>query len=74
MDIESLLKTIEEISKKLYPDVPEVAKLCYAVMVWERLNISVATPHYKEPFARFLKGVEDRLQKRLAQEKQGEEK
>jgi hypothetical protein len=74
MDIESLLKTIEEVSQKLYPDTPEVAKLCLAVMVWERLHVSVAIPHYKEPFARLLKGVEDRLQKRLAQEKQGGEK
>jgi len=73
-DIKSHLKTIEEVSNRLYPNIPEVAKLCQLIMVWERLNISQVTPRYKEPYEKFLKGVEDRLKKRLAQEKQGEEK
>lgn len=73
MDIESLLKTIKEVSEKLYPETPEVAKLCHAVMIWERSHISVAIPHYKDPFIRLLKGVEERLEKRLAHGKQGEE-
>jgi hypothetical protein len=73
MDIESLLSTIEEVSEELYPDVPEVAKLCEAIMRWERSHISVATPRYKEPYLRFLKGVEKRYQARLAQEERGGE-
>jgi hypothetical protein len=72
MDIESLLETITEVSEELYPDVPEVAKLCQAIMIWERKNISVALPHYKEPLARLIKGVEDRMRKRLTSETQEE--
>jgi hypothetical protein len=73
-DIKSHLKTIEEISNRLYPDIPELAKLCQALMIWERLHMSYVTPRYKEPYETILKGVEDRLQKRLAREKVGEEK
>ena len=72
-DIKSHLKTIEEISNRLYPDYPEVAKLCHAIMIWERLHMSYVTPRYKEPYETILKGVEGRLRKRLAQENMGEE-
>lgn len=68
-DIKSHLKTIEEISDRLYPDTPEVAKLCQAIMIWERLHMSKVTPRYKEPYETILKFVAERLQKRFAQEK-----
>lgn len=72
-DIKSHLKIIDEISKRLFPDYPEVAKLCQVIMIWERLHMSYITPRYKEPYEKIIKGVADRLQRRLELEKHGEE-
>jgi hypothetical protein len=74
MNIEHLRSTIEEVAQRLYPDVPEVAKLCQAIIIWERDYASVTTPRYKGPYMNLLKDVEKRWQERLALEKQGEQK
>ena len=68
MDIKYLLDTIEDVSKKLYPETPEVAKLCQALMEWERANISVTVPRYKDPYKKLLAGVEKRWRARLVKE------
>lgn len=68
MDINSLLDTIDEVSKRLYPETPEVAKLCQALLEWERSNISVAVPRYKDPYKKLLSGVENRWGSRLVKE------
>jgi len=70
MNIKHLQTTIDEVANELYPEVPEVSKLCQAIIIWERDNISVATPRYKAPFANLLKGVERRWQERLNKEKE----
>jgi hypothetical protein len=72
MNIQHLLETVEEIANELYPDVPEVAKLCQAIIVWERDNMSVKTPQYKDSYQKLLKGVEKRWQSRLSKTEQGE--
>ena len=72
MDIKHLQKTIDQIAERLYPDVPEVAKLCQAIIIWERDNASVSTPRYKAPFNKLLKGVEKRWQERLNKEEGGD--
>ena len=72
MNIKHLQITIDEVAERLYPDVPEVARLCQVIIIWERENSSVATPRYKAPFNTFLKGVEKRWQARLNREKRGE--
>lgn len=70
MDIDSLLETIREVATSEYPETPEVAKLCEAIMKWERLHISVSNPQYKEKLTYLLKGVEKRLQERIARGEQ----
>ena len=72
MNIKYLQKTIDEVAQRLYPDVPEVAKLCKAIIIWERDNASVTTPRYKNPYMNLLKGVERRMQDRFNKEKEGE--
>lgn len=74
MDIQGLVKTIDEVSRTFYPEVPEIAKLCEAIIRWERDNASILTPRYKEPFNTFLKGVGKRWQDRLEREKLEETK
>ena len=68
MDIKSLLDTIDEVSQRLYPETPEVAKLCQALLEWERANISVTVPRYKDPYKKLLSGVEKRWRTRLVKE------
>ena len=68
MNIKHLVDTIHEVSGKLYPDVPEIAKLCEILITWERDYASVKTPRYKEPYAKILKGVEKRWTERIAKE------
>ena len=69
MNIESLLDTIKEVSVKLFPETPEVEKLCEIIIKWERDNSSLAIPRYKEPMAFFLKEVEKRWSKRIHEHK-----
>lgn len=68
MNIKHLIDTIHEVSDKLYPEVPEISKLCAALITWERDHASVQTPRYKEPYTRILKGVEKRWAERIAKE------
>jgi hypothetical protein len=70
MNIQHLIEAIDEIAERLYPETPELAKLCQAVIIWERDNMSVTTPHYKDSYLRLLKGVEKRWQARLNQKKE----
>ena len=70
MNIQHLIETIDEVAQRLYPDIPELPKLCQAVIIWERDNMSVTVPHYKDSYMRFLKGVEKRWQARLNEKKE----
>jgi len=64
-DIKSLLDTVEDVSIRRYPETPEVTKLCQAIIMWERKNISITVPRYKEPYYNLLKGVEKRWRDRI---------
>ena len=68
MNIKHLIDTIHEVSNKLYPEVPEISKLCEALIIWERDYASIKTPRYKEPYTKILKGVEKRWAERIANE------
>ena len=68
MNIKHLVDTIHEVSAKFYPEVPEISKLCEALIIWERDCASVKTPSYKEPYTSILKGIEKRWAIRIAKE------
>lgn len=65
MNIKNLNETIDEVSKKLFPDDPEVAKLCQDIIDWERDNASTKVPRYKEPYLYMLKRIEKRWSEKL---------
>jgi hypothetical protein len=72
LNIKHLLDTIDEVSSKIYPEMPEISNLCKVLIMWERDYASLKTPRYKEPYQTFLKGVEKRWAERIAKESREE--
>jgi len=72
MNVKEVLESIEEISGARFPDFPEISELCKHVIMWERDNLSVTTPRYKEPYTKFLKTVERRWGGRINTSKERE--
>ena len=54
MNLEEIIAIIKKESAELYPEMPELPQLCADLITWERSNISVAVPKYKEQYKRWL--------------------
>jgi hypothetical protein len=54
MNIEEIIEIIREECKEPYPEFSELSEFCVDLLTWERSNISVAVPKYKEYYKRCL--------------------
>jgi hypothetical protein len=61
MNLDEIIKNIQTVASELYPGEPEVAKLCEALITWERGKISKATTQYKEPYRKILEGFAKKM-------------